>query len=588
MAISFRTSLLLIIFGLLGLTVASTLWAVLRATDANARTNAARKLDVAERVVETLMEQYSQQLTDRTTLLAEDFGFKQAIATIEEDTIISALANHGDRIGADLIVLMEPDGEIVLSTHALGTDVTELRSDVQERLDPFSVMTITENQPYQLVLVPVAAPQLIAWVGMGFVMDTELLQGFRDLTKADVTLLYQDDDGDGRMQTLTTLEDGPLAEVAAGDAVTGDFEDMLNSSAKRLNNAGWLSSQAVLTDGPSQRLGLMLSVSLQEALAAYKNLQTQMLVIAALALLLAAATTVVIARGITKPIDTLVGAARRIAGGDYRYNVSLRRKNEFGVLGDTLNSMQEAIQDRERRISYQAQHDLLTDLRNRDQLAVRLAERLHSVDERPFGVALLQLANFHALSDVYGISVMDRVMRLAAQRLVECQRSRDVIGRVGTDEFLVLCEELTAQGADPSTAVQHYLHLFHKPFLCDSIEIKVEPRMGLVLCPEHANQYEEIMRRAHIALSDARLLGGSWARYENGRDESHLRKLTVTHRLQHAISTDSFELLFQPSTICTGVGFIQPKRLFGGPTPSWGGCFRTSSFPWPSSPETLP
>lgn len=540
MTISFRTSLLLIIVGLLGLTVASTLWAVLRATDANARANAERELEVAEGVVQTLLLQNSRQLTDRTTLLAEDFGFKRAIATNEEDTIISALANHGDRVGADLIVLMQPDGGIQISTHTIGTDIAELRDHISAGRKPFSMLTITENQPYQLVMVPVAAPELIAWVGMGFVMDIDVLQGFRNLTKADVTLLYQDDDGDGRTQTLSTLPGGPLARVP----LNRDFPDALNAATRQLNSDGWLSRHAVLTEGPNQRLGLMLSVSLEEALAAYNGLQTQMLAIAALALLLAGGTTVFIARGITRPIDTLVGAARRIASGDYSRSVALQHKNEFGMLGDTLNAMQEAIQERERRIRYQAQYDLLTGLPNRDELRQRLVERLESVQSRPFGVALVQVANFDALSDVYGISIMDRVLQLAAQRLGQARRPEDCIGRVGTDEFLILCENQLP--GDLERSAQHYIALFAHPFACDSIDIKVELRVGLVACPEHACQYEDIMRRAHVALGDARARSRVLACYETGRDESHLRKITVTHRLQQAIGAGGFELLFQP------------------------------------------
>jgi len=539
MAISFRTSLLLIFITLLGLTLATTIWAVMRATDANARANAARELEVAERVFETLLAENSRQLTDRATLLSEDFAFRQAIATNEENTIISVLANHGERIGADLIIMLDPSGDVRISTHAIGDDVDRLRQHIRTGQSAFSDLTITEGQPYQMVMVPVEAPDLIAWVGMGFVMDSDLMNGFRDITKAEVTMLYRDDNS-GAIRTLSTLSENPLSLPA----LSGSFASALNVAANRLRNDGWLSRQSTLVNSTDQQLGILMSVSLQEALAAYTNLRTQMLGIAALALVLAAVVTVLIARGITRPIDTLVRAARRIASGDYRKSVELDRKNEFGVLGDTLNSMQDAIQDRERHIAYQAQHDILTGLPNRDRMSTLMNERLTSAPNQPFGVLLMQISNFDALSDVYGVSVMDRVLQQAADRLNRNSRPDDRIGRVGTDEFLILAEHLSP--AQCRAVVHQYQMGFEAPFHCDAIEIKAETRIGVVHCPEHADTYEDILRRAHIALNDARHHGLSFALYEIGRDEVHLRKITVTHRLQQAILNGGFELLFQP------------------------------------------
>lgn len=539
MVTSFRTSLLLIFISLLGLTLAVTLWAVLRAIDANARANAERELAVAERVFETLLDENSRQLTDRTTLLAEDFAFRQAIATNEENTIISVLANHGERIGADLILMLDPEGEVRISTHAISEDVENLRDYIRSGREPFTELTITEGQPYQLVMVPVEAPDLIAWVGMGFVMDSELMNVFRDITKAEVTVLYRDD-GSGAIRTLSTLNDNPLAIPA----LSGEFSSALNVAANRLRSEGWLSRQNTLVNTDDQQLGILMSVSLQEALAAYNKLQTQLLGIAFVALLLAAVVTVLIARGITRPIDTLVRAARRIASGDYHQPVELDRQNEFGVLSDTLNSMQGAIQDREQHIAYQAQHDLLTGLPNRDRMATVTTERLTTVDREPFGALLLQLANFDALSDVYGVSVMDRVLQQVADRLDRNGRQEDSISRVGTDEFLILAERLSQ--AQCRAVVHQYLLAFEAPIHCDAIEIKVEARLGVVLCPEHADTYEDILRRAHIALTDARLHGLKFALYETGRDEVHRRKITVTHRLQQAILNGGFELMFQP------------------------------------------
>ncbi|WP_162824604.1 putative bifunctional diguanylate cyclase/phosphodiesterase [Saccharospirillum mangrovi] len=538
MAISFRTRLLLIFLSLLGLTLSVTLWAVLRATDANARAGANRELAVAERVFDTLLTDNSRQLTDRTTLLAEDFGFKQAIATNEEGTIVSVLANHGDRVGADMIVLMSPDGEVLISTHDIDSELAELGDSIRQQQRPFSVLALAEDAPYQLVMVPVQAPQLIAWVGMGFIMDTALLDSFRDITGTNITLLYRAGES-APVQSFTTLNaELPVAELA------GDFASVLDQATDQFGESGWLSRQGVLKDRDGQQLGMLLSVSLQEALAAYDGLRNQMLAIAAIALVLAALATALIAGGISRPISALVVAARRIGQGNYNQKVALHGNNEFAVLGDTLDSMQSAIQERERHILYQAQHDLLTGLPNRDQIGRLITERLAEEPIAPFGVILLQLSNFDDLSDVYGLSVMDAVLPQVASRLADTCRDLDKVGRIGTDEFLLLVDGLMEDGA--VAEADRYLALFDDAFRHDSLEIKVEARLGMVFCPQQANDYEDLMRRCHLAISEARHLGHSVATYQDGQDERHLRRITVTNRLQQAIAEGGFQLMFQP------------------------------------------
>jgi diguanylate cyclase (GGDEF)-like protein len=540
MTISFRTRLLLIFTVVLAVTLTATTLSALRVTDANTRANALRELAVAERVFQTLLDENSRELTDRTTLLAEDFGFRQAIATNEEDTIISVLANHGDRIGADLIMLMSPQGEVLISTHDIGADLGRVRAGLGSQTAAFSLLTLSEHQPYQMVMVPVDAPQRVAWVGMGFLLDNDLLNRFRDITSADVTLIYRerDPETDATIQTLSTLSIQPLANID----LQGPYDEVLTQASQQLHEQGLLSRYTSLLDQQPVHLGALLTVSLVDAVAANTRLRTQMLLIALAALVLAGVVTLFIARGITRPIDTLVAAARRIAGGDYQQSVSVNNNSEFGVLGQTLDTMQNDIKQRERHIFYQAQHDLKTGLPNLEQMERRFGEVL--LDEQQLAVMLLRLENVSALSDVYGLAFVDEIIRLAAERLIQRLRPGDAAGRVGTNEFLVLAH--TIPGTEQNEALAGYMAVFDQAIEHQQVDVMLELRTGLVTCPEHARNFEDALRRANIAVSDARARGLPMERYQTGRDESHLRQLTVTNRLQKAIERGGFELLFQP------------------------------------------
>ncbi|MDX1342846.1 MAG: EAL domain-containing protein [Reinekea sp.] len=539
MAISFRNRLLASFILLLGLALFTTTWAVLRAVDNTARANAERELLVAERVFDTLLDENSRQLTDRTALLAEDFGFRQAIATNEEETIISALVNHGERISADLMLLMSPQGEVLISTHDLGVTQAALQQKIKGQSQPFNDLAVTEHKPFQLVMVPVNAPELIAWVGVGFAIDSDLVTSFRDLTKADVSLLFQDD-LNRATETVSTLDD-EFTRLATAPV---SFDTTVQQFTAGLADSEWLSHNTTLLDREPQQMSLVMSVSLREAVAAYQNLQTQMLSIAAAVLLLAVIASVFIAGTVTKPIGVLVQAARRIAKGDYEKRLSIPGKTEFNELGDTLNQMQRDIQDREQRITFQAQHDMLTGLPNRHHMATLMQNRLIASRVTPFAAVLIKITNAESLGDVYGTAIMDRVLKLAAQRLKSALLAEDTVGLIASDEFLVLSD------VRPQAPLESRLDLltstFAQPLHCNDIEFTLNIRMGVVRCPEQADNYEDMLRRSHIALSEARLANNRQCIYSPGLEEQYLRKLKVTQRLQQAISEQSFTLLFQP------------------------------------------
>jgi diguanylate cyclase (GGDEF)-like protein len=539
MAISFRSQLISLFILLLGLTLFTLTWAVLGAIDNNARTTAERELFVAERVFETLLADNRRQLTDRTALLAEDFAFRQAIATNEEETIVSALINHGERISADLILLLSPEGDVLMGTHDLTDTMTVLKQKIQQQVQPFSELAVTEQQPFQLVMVPVKAPDLIAWVGVGFVIDDALIKSFKDITKTDVSLLYQGGER-SQINSLTTLinaENRLPTEVAP-------FKQNSLAFISSLDYDEWLNHQTPLLDRGNQQIMLVLSVSLQEAVAAYKNLQTQMLFIASVILVLAVFISIFIAGSITKPISTLVNAARRIAQGNYQQSLHIHGKTEFNVLGDTLNQMQVDIQDREKHITFQAQHDMLTELPNRHHLATLMQLRLEKKNTKPFVAVLIKVTNFDSLGDVYGASIMDQVLVQAANQLKNYIEHDDTVGLITADEFL-LFHSLNQDKQIESIATE--LHtLFSQPLQCEGIEFTLDIRLGFVACPEYANNYEDMLRRARIALNEARIANQSEYQFTAGIEDRYLRKLKVTQRLQKAINQSGFTLLFQP------------------------------------------
>lgn len=83
----------------------------------NAHRGAEEQLALAERVFEQVLRGNSEQLTQAASVADANFGFREAVATHDSKTVASALQNHGDRIHADIVMLVDLDGKLIADSH---------------------------------------------------------------------------------------------------------------------------------------------------------------------------------------------------------------------------------------------------------------------------------------------------------------------------------------------------------------------------------------------------------------------------------------------------------------------------------------
>ena len=125
---TFRTRLIISFAALAALVLMVSFGAVWLATSQQSERTLERELEVSERVFNELMDVRAQQLQQTAEVLTTDFGFREAIASKDQNTIISALVNHGERIGTDLMVLQSPAGEEIAATHDISWQPQNLAS----------------------------------------------------------------------------------------------------------------------------------------------------------------------------------------------------------------------------------------------------------------------------------------------------------------------------------------------------------------------------------------------------------------------------------------------------------------------------
>ena len=539
---SFRKRLLVLIIGLAVLTQTVTLFAVLASTARNVRARAAEQLSAAGAIVDQLLRYRAEQLASGVAVLAEDFGFREAVASGDGPTMLSAAGNNARRIGADLVLLMNTQGRVLASNspseaHAGSSIGGLLLADSAGRRDRPQFMVLG-RRTYQLFLAPVRTPEIIAWVAMGFAVDDPLARKIRDLAGVEVTLCIRGPAGATRVASSLP---GPAQSALRADA-TGPAAD--GARMMRLGNTSYLTFVQRI-DSRGQPLEAILQKPMTAVLAPYRELRNSLLLIDGLAILLAAVIGMVLGRSATRPLGELVQAVRRIQHGRYDTAVTVSGGEEFRSLAATFNVMQRTIADREADITRQAFHDSLTGLPNRALAERRLEELLRRREaEAPLALILILLRSVREVNATFGHEVGDEAVREAAQRLSRNVVAEHVIARLGESQFLVIAPGFSAERAQ--IYVDQLAGALRGGFHLSGMTLDLGVTSGICVCPEHGQSAQDLLRRVQVALEDAGDTRQRVSSYEPGRDEQHRRRLTLITGLHAAIEHDELTLKYQP------------------------------------------
>ena len=318
----------------------------------NARRNLREELNVGERVFKRLLEQKEQQLIAATNVLTRDFAFRSAIATRDRDTIVDVLRNHGARISADRLALVDLQNVVTADTvqpTVIGKPFAfpDLISSAQGKRT-VSAIRVVDGSIYQVVIVPVLAPVPIAWVVVGFVIDNSSATELQRLTGLDVTFLGKDDNRPPSIfaTTLMPATSAKLQEQSDGVSVTsGASAAILLGDEEFEILATTIDSYQI--NGVGSRVFVVLQRSVREGLQPYETLKLALLFLAGVSLLITLVGSIRIARRITRPVRRLAEGAKRVAAGNYAEPIALTEDDEIGELATAFNNMSKGLTERD-------------------------------------------------------------------------------------------------------------------------------------------------------------------------------------------------------------------------------------------------
>jgi len=201
-----------------------------------------------------------------------------------------------------------------------------------------------------------------------------------------------------------------------------------------------------------------------------------------------------------------------------------------------------------RQIAHLGYYDTLTQLANRNLFREHLKLAMARVSGTGLGVAVfvLDLDRFKTINDSLGHRRGDEMLRLVGDRLRTSLRPGDTVARLGGDEFAVLLPALAAE-RDMVDLGEQVLDSLRRPFNLDDHELVTTASLGISRFPEDGDDVEELLKKADVAMYQAKSLGRDGLQlYVAAMDTHALDRLSLENELRKALPNSELTLFYQP------------------------------------------
>ena len=201
----------------------------------------------------------------------------------------------------------------------------------------------------------------------------------------------------------------------------------------------------------------------------------------------------------------------------------------------------------EERLSYQALHDPLTGLANRELFRQRLqrAAVAHAASDAPISVLYLDVDEFKAINDSVGHNVGDQALTAVAQRLVDSVRPGDTVARLGGDEFGIVLAP--ASERDALAAAERVIAAVNQPFDAGGKELAPTVSVGIASSHSSTMHPDALLADADLAMYFAKRAGrGRHAVFTPAMRSALVEQLQIGEDLRTALAAGSIEVHYQP------------------------------------------
>ena len=221
--------------------------------------------------------------------------------------------------------------------------------------------------------------------------------------------------------------------------------------------------------------------------------------------------------------------------------------------------------------------DPLTGLPGRDGFTRRVQEILAEPDPERRSAALfaINLDSFRSVNNLHGVRIGDQVLKITAERLVsgtrsrplgeetapEQSRGRDMVARLGDDEFGIVCAAPAPGPAEVEAFSTRLLRLIENPIVIDELRIRMTASIGYIVTGAELRDENDALRDLDLALREAKALGPNKAMgWHPALTHTATQKYSLADQLRRALDNREFQLHYQP------IIRLSDNRLVGAET----------------------
>ncbi len=471
--------------------------------------------------------------------VAKDYGLK---SSLQEDSksFLVALNNHRSRINGDIAIAIDKAGVTfaeLVTYKSPGQNNKKIKIGAgQGKPFPYPDEYLIDNtnkliklngQFYQLSFAPIKSGQrTIAWLGFGYVIDDNLADDFSRLTEVDIGFV------------LSTPNETQIIAQSTGpksSAFSPEFADSLISKQQDK----YIATHLLLGEISSGEIIAVMHKSKADLLEGLTADWQQFFILIFLTLILSVIGALGIARGITKPIKQLIEQIKQNTKGNYQSTVVIDGTSELTQLADEFNHMTQAVISREETITYQAFHDALTSLPNKNALLNRLANK-NSLQSQ-FMAVQLSILGVEKINDTLGHKVGDDILLEVTKELSKLSKEIEIY-YLGSYSFM-----LVSDGDDVETFAKVIASEFKVNCQFGNISLHLQYAMGILQCNQDiALNASDILQRTSVAVRHAIKNKLTTQQYKPEFDKDAVNRLYLTNHLKTAIENDQLVLFYQP------------------------------------------
>jgi diguanylate cyclase (GGDEF)-like protein len=159
-------------------------------------------------------------------------------------------------------------------------------------------------------------------------------------------------------------------------------------------------------------------------------------------------------------------------------------------------------------------------------------------------ILFVDLDRFKLVNDLYGHHIGDLLLQTVAQRLKTCTRAKDILSRIGGDEFAFMLINVNSSTA--KIICSRIIEKFTKPFNIEGIEIYITPSIGVSLYPADGENIDSLLQQADNAMYTVKKSGKNGFQFYAEIDDQSNKIAKMEVDLRKAIESNQFILLYQP------------------------------------------